>query len=184
MLLKSSKKNFALVTLDESSAYNIVSHLLLYDKLLHLGIHIATAKLIIDYLTDRRSYVEINTNQSTLINNGNHGVNQGSTLSGFLFLCFMIDLPQVSHEQSHYSHYNEAQCNRPNITVYVDDVYGIIVASKDQMMNSITKFITLMNRYFKNNLLKNNLDKSKFMIFSDSKLLKIKNNNVRRRRNK
>ena len=56
----------------------------------------------------------------------------------------------------------------------MDDVYSIIVSTKDAMINKIVKFITSMNHYFRCNKLKNNLSKSKFMIYSDSKILKTR----------
>ena len=102
--LKDNDKDYALVTLDQSSAYDIVSLKILYNKLIHIGYHIATAQLIIDYLTGRQNYVEINTNKSTLIDNGDYGVNQGSVLSGFLYLCFTLDAPAVPHDNPHTSH--------------------------------------------------------------------------------
>ena len=96
-----------------------------------------TAQLIIDYLSNRSNYVQINTQNSTLKTSLNYGVNQGSVMSGFLFLCYTADLPYVNHENTHTSHYEDSKCNYPQVSVYVDDVYSIITSSKNSMIGHI-----------------------------------------------
>ena len=55
--------------MDHSAAYDIISHEILSKKLIHLGFHIATVKMIIDYLSNIKNYVEINTNKSSMREN-------------------------------------------------------------------------------------------------------------------
>ena len=43
----------ALITLDQSIAYNIVCHKILKSKLLHIGIHNDSVNMVMDYLNSR-----------------------------------------------------------------------------------------------------------------------------------
>ena len=55
--IKSNKGTGAIAALDQSSAYNVVSHFILKKKLKAIGIEDTTVELIIDYLSNINKYV-------------------------------------------------------------------------------------------------------------------------------
>ena len=62
-----NKKVGAIVTSDKTTAFELVNHDILENKLKHIEIKCGSVNLIMDYLTDRSQYVEINTNVSNVI---------------------------------------------------------------------------------------------------------------------
>ena len=152
--------------MDNSSAYDLVNHSILKSKLRQIGIKFSSVDMIIDYLTDRSIYTEINTNTSTINKSKNIGVCQGSTLSGLLYLIFTLDICSTNHSKKHENNISEKNCSKPKSSAYVDDIYGIIIANEDQIWKESLKYINNLNKYFKNNKLINNITKTKIMIIS------------------
>ena len=81
-------------------------------------------------------------------------------------------MAQVTHDFPHKTHYEESNCQRSQSTIFVDDCFGIVISTKNLLINDIMNYIGCMNRYYLMNRLKNNIQKSKFMIISDSKKLR------------
>ena len=116
----------ALVTLDESLAYEIVDHSILKLKLEHIGVKFKSTKLILQYLTDRQQYTEVNTNKSEITNKSNNGVLQCSTISSLLFLKFTLAICSTTHDKYHSNNISETKCVKSESSSYVDDIYGVI----------------------------------------------------------
>ena len=59
-ILKDKTKTGALVTSDQSSAFELINHVILQKKLMYLGVQFSSCKLIISFLTDRKQTTQIN----------------------------------------------------------------------------------------------------------------------------
>ena len=154
----------ALVTMDQSAAYDICAHALLKAKLLHLGIHQDTVSMIMNYYKDRKQQVYINGNFSDILLTGPVSVTQGSVMSGLMFACYTLDIHCQSHAQRHVSHSEYMECNNDKVEVYIDDTYGIIEKHSLNIWDDIKRFIQRMEDYFNNNLLVVNVKKTLIML--------------------
>ena len=89
---KTNNLETALIDLDQSAAFDVISHELLELKLKHIGIHDISVKMIMNYLSERKQYVYLNANKSETLVTGNTSVSQGSIISGLLYLIFTLDM--------------------------------------------------------------------------------------------
>ena len=64
----------AVTTLDQSSCYDIICHLILKNKLDHIGFNNESINLLMDFLGDRKQYVELNSVCSSLLVTGKTSV--------------------------------------------------------------------------------------------------------------
>ena len=79
---------YILASLDLSAAFDIVNRELLFTRLETMGIPEDINSLLKDWLTNRKSFVDINGNHSNL-HEENHGTVQGSVLGPILFSIFI-----------------------------------------------------------------------------------------------
>ena len=155
-----------LITSDQSAAFGLVNHTILRKKLIHIGYKFESVKLIMDYLTDRSQYVEINSNVSNIIKNRNIGVFQGSILSGLLYVIYTLDINSITHEKKHKNNISEYKCHKPKIDAFVDDTYGVIRTNENNVWNDIKEYTMKLNSYYTNNRLMNNINKTNIMIIT------------------
>jgi hypothetical protein len=141
-----------LALLDLSKAFDVVSHKILLEKLDQYGVKGVTLETLGSYLADRRQVVVVKGASSKELPVA-HGVPQGSTLGPLLFVLLVND----------FKGGDEA-------LLYADDTTlirgGSSVAEVERAMEEDT---ALAERWFKNNMLQLNLDKTQKMICSLSR---------------
>ena len=135
-------------------------------------------------LINRRTYTEINTQTSTLKNNLNIGIFQGSVMSLILYLIYSLDITSITHETNHKDNYCESKCKNPIIEIYIDDTYGTLEDNNNDIWEKVKKYIKKVNEYYVNDKLINNISKTNVMIVSKnqdtkSKIIKIDENEIK-----
>ena len=72
------------------------------------------------FITNRKQYTQINTQNSSIKQNLNIRVFQGSAMSFLLYLILSLDINQTTHEQKHKYNINEFKCNAPILEINVE----------------------------------------------------------------
>ena len=147
------KKIAALLFLDYSKAFDMVSSEILLRKLEHYGIRGLCLSWFESYLTNRSQYVSVNNCNSTSLSL-KYGVPQGSILGPVLFIIYINDLPQISKLAKY--------------VFFADDANLIISADTYSELEVIVNdILNLVQTWATNNGLKLNTDKTKYMIFTN-----------------
>lgn len=89
--LDDGHKGVAGIFYDFSKAFDLVDHMVLLEKLEFYGIHGNELALIKDYFENRKQFVCINGNKSS-VKTVKHGVPQGSVLGPLLFKIYLNDI--------------------------------------------------------------------------------------------
>ena len=159
----------ALVLLDQSKAYDLVQHSILLQKLEALGMKQNSIKLMKDFLTDRKQFVQIQGFESGKLLIGPQSVVQGSTMSCMLYLLYILDLPAVLHDMNHNPQ-EQLNCPEPTIDTYVDDNYVLIPKRNNPNLKAaIYKTMDKISDYTNANRLQLNKDKTQILIVSKNK---------------
>ena len=159
----------ALVLVDQSKAFNIIDHKILIGKLKIIGFINQAIKIMENYLQNRRQYVAIQTAKYDCLLTGPRSVVQGSTLSGVLYLIYILDLPYLTHEENNNPE-NYRKCPLPNIKTFVDDCMAKVPNKKDSTLEiEVEKFMENMEDYASANKLIVNPDKTKVVIITKKK---------------
>ena len=91
----------AIIKLDQSKAYDVISHPILLDKMKILGFSMKTLAIFKNYLNGQRQYVVIDSFPSQPLLVGPTSVTQGSILSCVLYLIFIMDITDIFHSEPH-----------------------------------------------------------------------------------
>ena len=166
-IAKKNKMSAALITLDQSAAYDVIPHNILKKKLIHIGIEKNSVDMIMEYLFERKQYVQVNTVKSDVLLTGNQSVGQGSVLAGLLYMIYIMDMHYQTHKKKHLSNSEYNNCKNIFINTYVDDCFGIVLTRNRDLWERIDKYIKIMNMYYINNRLQINVIKTKVMIITD-----------------
>ena len=137
------KKISAIMTLDQSSAFDCVHHQILISKLEYYNISEKVTDWIRDYLSHRSQFVSIGTSDSP-IHPMSRGVPQGSVLGPLLFSIFTNELSEVVRdpECTQSSHQNTEkmfgeECDKcGKIIQYADDT-TYHIASWNRIRNQL-----------------------------------------------
>ena len=135
---------------DLSKAFNCLDHELLTAKLNTYGFTLPALRLIHDYLSNRKQRTKIDDNYSSW-SEILFGVPQGSILGPLLFNIFLADLFFVLKDI--------------DIASYADDSTPFIVENNiDNVIASLEQVSDALFNWFKNNRLKNNVDKCHVLV--------------------
>ena len=143
-------KATGVVAIDLSKAFDVIDHDILLTKLFNIGIRGQFLDLIKDYLKGRTQYVKYKESFSNC-EHLTHGVPQGSILGPILFMIYINDL-------------NDA-VRKCNILSYADDT-TLYYSSKHacNIQVAINEDIRRIERWFLENKMKLNEDKTEFLI--------------------
>ena len=160
----------AVVLLDLSAAFDIVSHSLLLEKLKVYGFNENSIKWIKNYLNNRYQKVYIDGAYSELLN-VEDGVPQGSILGPLLYIIFTNDLPEVLHNHlsSNDTFYNIYYESCGGICCFADDS-TYTKSDKDPMKIKVdieNKYQDI-SRYMAQNKLVLNTDKTHLLVMTTS----------------
>ena len=139
--------------IDFKKAFDTVPHDILICKLNHYGVRGNILKWFKSYLSDRKMFIEFNGVSSSLCD-VTFGVPQGTVLGPFLFIIYINDI------------LNSTTVLR--FLLYADDT-TIFYSGKslNDLFNVFNREIELFNIWTKANKILLNLDKTKYMIFSN-----------------
>ena len=181
--LENGKEN-AILVLDQSAAYDVISHVKLLEKIKILGWDRNAILFFTSYLSNRRQSVTVDNFQSEILYTGPLSVCQGSTLSGLLYLIYTLDYPLIHNSRKlNIQEYDESE--KPKTTTFVDDSICKIQLPKNNGDNNrlIKNTLDKITDYMNANSLVINQDKSKIMIITKNKKtrdeisIKIENKN-------
>ena len=137
---------FVALLTDLSKAFACISHYLMIAELEAYGFHIDALKLIHDYLSNRKQRVKVNDAYSSW-KDIVYGVPQGSILGPLLFNIHLCDL----------FYFLEGL----EIASYADDTTIYTVnEKKESVISALETSSSLLFRWFNNNFMKANSDKS------------------------
>ena len=148
------KLNSCAIFLDLAKAFDSVSHEILLRKLQCYGIRGKALQLFKSYLSGRSQFVKLADAESSLMNIV-FGVPQGSILGPLLFLIYINDLPDATNFY---------------VKLFADDTF--LCAQHEQfsvLESEVNCELEKVFGWLASNKLTLNLDKSKFMIISNSK---------------
>ena len=148
------KKQIAILLLiDFSKAFDMVDHTILLDKLNHYGIRNNALQWMRSYLDNRVQYT-CNGKHKSSTQVVKYGVPQGSILGPLLFIIYVNDIPEIS--------------NIAKFVMYADDANIIISGSNmNEIQSKIEQLSNRLQNWVKQNGLKMNLKKTKYMIFAN-----------------
>ena len=139
------------IFLDLSKAFDCVDHQILIKKMEHYGIRGTVLDWFSSYLSNRLQYVYMN-DTSSIMQNINIGVPQGSVLGPLLFLLYINDIQFVSKIF--------------HAIIYADDTNLFLSGEKiDFLCNTANSELVKFSEWFASNKLKINVTKTCCMLF-------------------
>ena len=78
-----------------SKAFDTIDHFTLLTKMEYYGIRGPALEIFQSYLTNRKQFVEIDTNQSQIKKSLNCIIIQGSKMSGLLYTIYTNEIPLI-----------------------------------------------------------------------------------------
>ena len=164
-------KSTTLVTVDQSSAFDVISHATLLDKLKLYNWGTAAVNWIKSYLSSRSDYVQIGT-RSSRYRSVQHGVPQGSVLGPILYVVYTNELPDLLnestcqnpvHSQDH-ALFNDNCNDCGTIPTYADDSTLVITTdTRFQAQEKITTKMEKVKSFLNNNSLTVNGTKTEIL---------------------
>ena len=165
-------KDSAFMQLDQSKAYNVIDHDILLEKMKYLGFNSKTVRIFMNYMSDRKQYVEVQSFPSERLLVGPRSVTQGSTLSCIMYLIYIMDITQIFHQKPHNPEQYK-DCNKTNAKSFVDDNLLHVQTNPNQDIKpAITETMGVIEDYMNANLPALNADKTKIMLISTNDNIK------------
>ena len=166
-----AKKIVSIMQIDQSAAFDVVSHKLLMEKLQRYNVGIEACNWIQEYLTQRTQYVVIGSKKSRMVPVIS-GVPQGSVIGPLLFLIYSNEMTEVIKNSSclNIAHQDRRtlwgkQCSDCGIiTQYADDTTFTIGNLKRQdNLTKLRRNLEEITLYLQDNKLSINQTKTSLM---------------------
>ena len=155
---------FGALLTDLSKAFDCVNHDLLVAKLYAYGVDFPALKLIFSYLNGRKQKVRISNTFSSL-KDIKYGVPQGSVLGPLLFNIYICDL---------FFYIKDWQ-----VANYADDTTPYVSGMNiNEVISSLENCANLLFKWFENNSMKANSDKSHILCSTENTLQANINNDI------
>ena len=159
MLEAAERKEFTgTVFIDQSSAFDLVDHTILLDKMREYNWCSNSIRWLESYLDSRTYRVQVESRRSDLVSVGPYGVPQGSILGSLLFILSQNDLPEatpscssrgqavcyVDDDSEQESHQNPVslmsalQTRVDNVVSWLEDNCMVVAPSKTKLIISST----------------------------------------------
>ena len=153
------------VMLDLSAAFDLVDPVLLIQKLELMGFQEESLLWFKSYLTGRQQCVYVD-GQLSEVAQLSVGVPQGSVLGALLYILFVNELPTVGKE-----------CPGGSTCCYVDDsTYWMSDYNPEVLSNQLSQKYQLLAKYFGDNRLVINPEKTQILVLGPKRLDNIKKN--------
>ena len=168
----SHNREAVLIALDQSKAYDLVSHEILLGKMRILGFKQQALKIMSSFLSNRKQYIQVEGKKSQKLLIGPNSVIQGSTLSCVLYLIYILDLPELFHTEKHEpAEYRN--CHNTNLKTFIDDAYLKTIKKQGKTLKeTVVETMNTIEEYTRANKLALNPDKSKIMLFTKDNVYK------------
>lgn len=141
------------VFLDFQKAFDTINHKILLDKLERLGVRGICLSWFESYLKNRKQYVKINCESSSL-SDISTGCPQGSVLSSLLFSLYINDMSKCAPNLNFYHYADDTTIcfNHDNINILIDNV---------------NEGLSAIGSWLQSNKLSLNVNKSNFILFTN-----------------
>ena len=162
--IMNNKKSLISIYLDFSKAFDTIDHDILCKKLHLYGIRGIVNDWFVSYLSNRRQFVQINTEKSAC-RNVTSGVPQGSVLGPLLFIIYINDMHKCTElKMIHFADDSTAYASGNNV---------------DSLTRLVNTELVKIDGWVSANKLSLNADKTKFSLFSNLKHITTPNINIR-----
>ena len=157
------------MTVDESAAFDVVSHDILIKKMILYKFTPSTIKWFLSYLSGRAQYVSIDT-KSSRMSLVKSGVPQGSVLGPLMYTLYINELPEVvksGNNCNNIEHYQHEELFGKNcykcgeIICYADDASVVYSSnSRQQNQQKLVEHLENVNNFLTDNKLIINREKT------------------------
>ena len=167
--------DLAIIILDQTAAYDLISHQILLQKMSTLGFQPHTIEYFRSYLKDRSQTTMVDGAYSEELFTGPLSVIQGSVLSCLLFLIYTLDLPllflqtRVTIEDYHKN-------TLPKPTTFVDDIVTTCKLEDDlnSQQQQLDGYMDHFEQYMSSNKLLLNRDKTQLVVITQNPDIRTK----------
>ena len=164
----------AIVALDQSSAYDLIDHIILLKKLKIIGFHQESIDWFASFLEDREQCVYVDGFYSDYLHIGRKSVIQGSVMSCLLYLIYVMDIPNLFHVNQHPVELSD-ECDKPSIQTFVDNLMTTIRKDpQEHLQTTVENTLNKIEDYMRDNLLSLNRYKTQVMVLNKDPILQSK----------
>ena len=169
-----NNKSFAIIVLDQSSAYDIINHELLIAKMKILGFNQNTLEYFTSYLSSRRQAVQVDGFASEHLFIEKISVIQGSVLSCLMYMIYVLDLPLI-FSPTKLTLQEEETTTDPTTSTFVDDaVITVELTPNTNHQAKVNYTMDELEKYTRANKLVLNKDKTKFLVITKNQEIRNK----------
>lgn len=163
--MKHKKKQYGVLLIDFSKAFDVINHKILYTKLRRFGFSKHSITLIQSYLTNRKMFVSVNDKKSELKDCDNIGCPQGSCLGPLLYLIYTAELENLMTNETGY--------------MFADDTAVVLELEPGNEIHQLQSTVRKLWDHFTANRLKMNLTKTVILTSHTLPSSNIEINNTR-----